>query len=255
MPNDQNTEEMEIDLKEIFLLLLSKWWIILLSGLILAGVVGTYNQFFVTPMYSSTTQLVIVGSTSTITSLTDLQIGSSLTKDYIMVVKSRPVVEKVIENLKLDMSYEQLLSRVQVTNEAETRILSISITDADPYMAKQIVDQFALVSKTRIAELMDIAEPGILSAGVVNENKVSPTTAKNAAIGGLLGIVLCMGVFIVRFLLDDTIKSSEDIEKYLGLTTLAILPYEEAGVEEQKRENAENKVKKRERQKIKKEGE
>ncbi len=255
MPNDQNTEEMEIDLKEIFLLLLSKWWIILLSGLILAGVVGTYNKFFVTPMYSSTTQLVIVGSTSTITSLTDLQIGSSLTKDYIMVVKSRPVVEKVIENLKLDMSYEQLLSRVQVTNEAETRILSISITDADPYMAKQIVDQFALVSKTRIAELMDIAEPGILSAGVVNENKVSPTTAKNAAIGGLLGIVLCMGVFIVRFLLDDTIKSSEDIEKYLGLTTLAILPYEEAGVEEQKRENAENKVKKRERQKIKKEGE
>ncbi|MCR5625139.1 MAG: polysaccharide export protein [Lachnospiraceae bacterium] len=249
MNDNVRNDEMEIDLREIFGLLISKWWIIVLTGVIFAGVFGIYNKFFVTPMYSSTTQLVVVGSTSTITSLTDLQIGSQLTSDYIEIVKSRPVVEKVIENLGLDMTYGQLMSQLSVVNQADTRILNITVTNDDPYMAKEIVDQFALVSKKRISDLMDIDEPGVLAAGVVNDNKVSPNTKKNTVLGGLIGVILCMGIIIVRFLLDDTIKSTDDIEKYLGLNTLAILPFEEAGADEAKREEMENKAyKKRKKQ-------
>lgn len=255
MPSKTNNEEVEIDLMEIFGLLLSKWWIILVVGLIFGGIAGTYSKFFITPMYSSTTQLIVVGSTSTITSLTDLQIGSQLTQDYVLVVKSRPVVEKVIENLNLDMTYETLLACTSVSNQENTRILNITVQNADPYMAKQISDQFALVSKSRIADLMSISEPGVLSAGVVNEVPISPNVKKNAMIAALLGIVLAAGFFIVRYLLDDTIKTSEDIERYLGLTTLAVLPFEEAGVDEQKRENQYNKKRKKERKQKRKKAE
>ena len=247
-----NNEEIEIDLREIFQLLLSKCWIILLVGVILAAGTGLVCKFLVTPIYSSTTQLCITGSNTTLSSLADLQIGSQLTQDYIVVAQSRPVVEQVINNLDLDMTYEDLLGVTTIENPSDTRILQITVTDPDPYMAKQIVDQYATVSKKRIADLMDIAEPGVISEGYADDQKVSPTTGKNAVIAGVLGVVLASAFFIVRFLMDDTIKSSEDIEKYLGLNTLALLPFEESGVKEEEREQREKKERKREMKKRKK---
>ncbi|MCR5202296.1 MAG: polysaccharide export protein [Lachnospiraceae bacterium] len=253
MNKDNKGNEIEIDLMEIFGLLISKIWMIILSALVFGIIALCYCKFFVTPMYSSTAQIAVRGSSTAITSLADLQIGTQLTQDYIVVVKSRPVVEKVIENLDLDMTYEQLLSKTSVINQADTRILSISVTNPDPYLAKQIVDQYALVSRTRIAELMDIAEPGIVEAGHISSHKDSPNTKKNTVIAALIGAVLCAGIIIVRFLLDDTIKSSDDIEKYLGINTLAILPVDSAMLSEQEREILEKKNYKKKRKKLKKE--
>lgn len=189
-----------------------------------------------TPIYTSTTQLCILSNTTSIASLSDLAIGTQLTQDYIVVTKSRPVVEQVIDNLELDMTYEELLAVTTVENPTDTRILSISVTDPDPTLAKQIVDQYAQVSRKRIAKLMDINEPGIIEEGHVAERKTSPTTTRNAMIAGILGIILASAVVIIRHLLDDTIKSSEDVERYLGLNTLGILPIEENALKEEQRE-------------------
>lgn len=233
-PNSQ--EEIEIDLREIFGLLMSRIWIIVLTGILFAGVAGVFFKFVVTPQYTSTTQLCILSNTTSISSLTDLAIGTQLTQDYIVVTKSRPVVEKVIHNLDLDMTYEQLLAVTTVENPDDTRILTISVTNPDPTLAKQIVDQYAQVSRKRIAELMDISEPGIVEEGHVAEHKTSPKTTKNAMVAGLLGIFLAAGIVIARYLMDDTIKSSEDVERYLGLNTLGLLPIEESALKEEQRE-------------------
>lgn len=252
---EQNVhEEMEIDLREIFQLLMSRVWIILLVGLIFAGTTGVVCKFLVTPLYRSTTQLCITGSKTTLSSLADLQIGSQLTQDYIVVTKSRPVLEQVIKNLELDMEHDELLGVTTVTNPTDTRILEISVTDPDPYMAKQIVDQYAEVSKKRIAEVMDIPEPRIVAEGYADDDKVSPTTGKNTVIAAFLGVFLACAVIIVRYILDDTIQSSDDIEKYLGLNTLGILPLEETALQEEDRERREKKRRKRESRKRKKEG-
>ena len=246
--NAKSQDEMEIDLLEIFGVLMSRLWLIVLTGVLFAGAAGVFCKFVVTPIYTSTTQLCILSNTTSIASLSDLAIGTQLTQDYIVVTKSRPVVEQVIDNLELDMTYEELLAVTTVENPEDTRILSISVTNPDPTLAKQIVDQYAQVSRKRIAKLMDIKEPGLIEEGHVAERKTSPTTTRNAMVAGILGIILACAVVIIRHMLDDTIKSSEDVERYLGLNTLGILPIEENALkEEQREEMAKQAAKKRKR--------
>lgn len=242
-------DEIEIDLREIFHVLLSRIWIILLTGVIFAGGTGVICKFLMTPIYASTTQLCILSHNNSISSLSDLAIGTQLTQDYIIVTQSRPVVEKVIENLNLDMTYEQLLAVTTIENPADTRILTITVTNPDPYLAKQIVDQYAQISRKRIAELMDISEPGIIEEGHVAENKQSPRTTKNAFLAGLIGMFLCCAIVVVRYLMDDTIKCSEDIERYLGLNTIGILPIDESGLKESQREELARQAAKKRRKK------
>lgn len=249
--NTNSQDEIEIDLREIFGVLMSRIIPIILTGVLFAGVTGVFCKFIMTPIYTSTTQLCILSNTTSIASLSDLAIGTQLTQDYIVVVQSRPVVEKVIDNLELDMTYEQLLAVTTVENPTDTRILTISVTNPDPTLAKQIVDQYAQVSRKRIAELMDINEPGIIEEGHVAENKTSPTTTKNALIAGILGVFLAAAIVIVRYLMDDTIKSSEDVERYLGLNTLGILPIEENALKEEQREQMARQAAKKRKRKAK----
>ena len=222
----QNTDdEMEIDLKELFFVLLHRWWIILLAGIICAGGAGVYTKTMVTPLYKSSATIYIL-SKDTVVSLSDIQLGSQLTKDYTVLVKSRPVIDQVIENLDLDMTYEQFLSRLELTNPSDTRMITITFTDEDPEMAKKAADEVAKVSKARVKEIMNTQEPTIAEEGYVPERPSSPSTMKNVVMAGLLGVLLAMAVIVVIYLMDDTIKSSDDIEKYLGLTTLGVIPIE-----------------------------
>jgi capsular polysaccharide biosynthesis protein len=249
---ESKNDEIEIDLREIFQLLLAKLGIILLVAFVFAGATGLICKFMVTPIYSSQTELCILSDTTTLSSLADLQVGTQLTQDYIVVVQSRTVVEQVIKNLNLDMTYEQLLGVTTVTNPTDTRILKISVTNPDPYLAKQIVDQYAQVSRKRIAQLMNISEPGIVDQGYVDDQKTSPKTGKNVVIAFLIGALLTSGIVIVRFIMDDTICSSSDIERYLGLNTLGVLPVEETAIREENREKNETRMRKKKYQQKKK---
>lgn len=226
MDKRQN-DEIEIDLLEIFQLLKFRIGIIVMVGVIFAALVGLCTTFIITPKYQSTSKLYVVGGGSTITSLTDLQAGASLTQDYMVLVEGRPVLEKVINNLGLDMTYEQLREMVSLNNPTDTRILELTVTTNDPYMAKEIVDEIATVSSARIKKIMDVEEPTIAEKGHIEESPTSPSIKKNVLIGGMAGVVLSAVIIIVLYILDDTLKTSEDVEKYLGLNTLGIIPLEE----------------------------
>ncbi len=225
-------EEIEIDLLDLFYLIRSRLWIIILSAIILASSVGLVSSFLITPLYTSTTKLYILTKSTSITSLADIQMGTQLTQDYMVLIKSRPVVTKVIENLELDMTYEQLVDIISVSNPSNTRILAIQAEYPDAYVAKQIVDEFAAVSVNQIAKIMDTEEPSIVEEGYKSPNPSSPNTVKNAIIGGLLGAILSAGIIIVLHLMNDTIKTSEDIEKYLGISTLGLIPIEAHGIKQ-----------------------
>ena len=223
--NIQN-EEVEIDLRDILFALLNKAWIIILVTLIFGGIAGAYTKFAVTPIYKSTSQLYIVSSNS-ITSISDLQIGSQLTNDYMVLIKSRPVVETVIADLKLeDMTYEQLCNNVVITIPTDSHIINITVSNKDPKLAKKIADDFAVVSQKQMAEIMKTDQPSISEKGVVAEYPSSPNMKKNCIIAALLGFILSCGVVILMHVMDDNIKSPDDIEKYLGLETLGSIPIE-----------------------------
>lgn len=219
-------DEIEIDLIELLYLLKTRLWIILLTAIIFASGAGLLSSFLITPMYQSTAKLYILTKSTSITSLADIQLGSQLTQDYMVLIKSRPVVTKVIENLELDISYEGLVSIINISNPSNTRILEIRAEYPDAYMAKQIVDEFAQVSRTQIAQIMDTAEPSVVEDGFASPFPTSPNLKKNVMIAGLAGVFLAAAVIIALYLMDDTIKTAEDVEKYLDLTTLGLIPIE-----------------------------
>lgn len=220
-------DEVEIDLLEIFFLMKRRIWILLASGLILGCATGIFTHYCIEPKYSSTAKLYILTSSTSITSLADIQIGSSLTKDYIQLVQSRPVVEEVIKNLKLNRTYEEVLEQMTFSNPTDTRILVITAKDSNPVLAKDIVDQFVEVSKVSISSIMKTEEPSIVELGYISDKPVSPSMKKNVAIGALLGIFIAAAIILVLYLIDDTVKSSDDIEKYLNLNTLTAIPLKE----------------------------
>jgi len=228
-----NNEEIEIDLLELVRVLWSRLWAIVLATALGLGIAAGVTILFIKPVYNSTSILYVLTKTTSITSLSDIQMGTSLTQDYMVVIKSRPVLEKVIDNLGLDMSYPELSDKVKVNNPTNTRFLEITVSTNDAYLSKKIVDELADVSAERMAEVMETQAPNIMDYGQVSNAPASPSLIKNAFIGAVIGFVIACGIIVVMYLLNDSIKTSEDIEKYLGINTLGLIPLEE-GVSKRK---------------------
>jgi len=224
---ERDNNEIEIDLLEVFLYLKNRFWVILASGLILALISGLFTKFLIVPTYSSTSKLYILSSSTSLTSLADIQIGTSLTKDYVQLVQSPPVVKKVIGNLGLEITYDEMVKKMVFTNPADTRILEITCKDNNPVLAKDIVNEFAEVARNHISEIMKTDAPTVAQYGEAAERPISPSLRKNVAVGGLAGVAIACAIYIILFLMDDTVKTAEDIEKYLGINTLTAIPLDE----------------------------
>ena len=128
------------------------------------------------------------------------------------------------ENLKLDMTAEDLRKTISINNPTDTRILEITVNNADSALAKEIVDEVANVSSSFIGDKMEVVPPKIIEVGKIATIRTSPSVKKNAEIGFLLGFVACAAIVVVLTIMDDTIKTEEDIEKYLGISVLAKVP-------------------------------
>lgn len=223
-----NQDVIEIDLLEIAGLLIHKIWMIILAGILGATIGFSVSKFAITPKYQSTTKVYMINKQKgDALTYSDTQLATMLSKDYRELVSSRFVLEGVIEQLGLDMSYASLKNQVSVTNASDTRIVSISVQDSDPAKAQMIADAVREIAAERIKEVMDIEAVNVVDVANLPISPVSPSVMKWTAMAGLFGAVVCAGVIILIFLMDDTIKSSEDIEKYLGLSTLALVPMNE----------------------------
>lgn len=243
MENQLDRDEIEIDLVELFFELLKYWKQIAVSTVLVAVIALLISKFLMTPMYESTSELYVLSKSTSITSLTDIQMGTNLTNDYIVVVTERTVLEQVIRNLSLSMDYKDLGDEITVNNPSNSRILQITVKDANPELAKAIADELADVSAAFISEKMDQDPPSIISYGYQDGKPVSPSIFKNTIIGALLGFVLAAAVIVLAYMFNDTIMTADDIEKKLGLNVLGSLPLEEAQYDGEKK--SKSKLKKR----------
>lgn len=224
----ENDDVIEINIKELFHILVHKWWIIMIFGILGAGCAGFYSQYMVTPIYASTAKAYVLNQQyEDVTTWSDLQIGEYLIKDLTYLIKSRPIMEEVVNELNLNMSSEQLAGRIAINAPEQTRILEITVFDPDPEMAKQLVDMIADISSERLVSVMLIDAVNVLEYGNIPRYPNGPYTMKNVLMGGLIGACLISAIFIIAYLMNDSIKTSEDIEKYLGITTLGSIPLEE----------------------------
>lgn len=226
MEKELQNDEMEIDLLELFYVLMNKLWIIILCGVVGAVVAFSGTKLLITPQYTASSMIYILSETTSITSLADIQLGASLAEDFIVIGKSRPVIERVIRQLDLETNYEELASTISIVNKTDTHILTISVTNPDPELAADISNTLAENIKEQIADIMGTEEPNTVEEAVVPTKPSSPSTMKNTLMGGALGVLLVSAVIILLHLLDDTIKNEEDVKKYLGLNTLAAIPLE-----------------------------
>ena len=223
-----NNDEIEIDLGEVFHLVISKLGVIILSGILLGvlSIIGT--MLFITPKYESTTKIMVLNKqdNNTLTSA-DMQTSTQLTKDYAELIQSRTVLEGVIAQLNLDMTYKKMLNKVSVETSSDSRIVSISVTDEDPYTASEIANAVRDMAAEHIQSVMDIEAVNVVDTANIPNEKASPSLAKNGVIGGLLGVIIAMAAVIIIYLTDDTIKVEEDVERYLGLSVLGSIPFSE----------------------------
>lgn len=223
-----NSDVIEIDLAEVAGLLIHRAWLIAICAVLTAVAAFCISSFLVTDLYESTTSVYILNKqeSGTIT-YSDVQLGTQLTKDYAQLIKSRYVVEKVIESCGLDTTYGGLSKRISVDTPTDTRILEITVTDEDPAMAQYIANEIRKEAAAHIKNVMDIQAVNVVDEANLPGNPSSPDVFIWTAIGFFLGAFVCIAMVLVHFMLDDTIKTSDDVEKYLGLSTLGMIPIRE----------------------------
>ena len=233
----------EIDLKELFEIFWHKKVQIILIILIFMVIGIIYTVGFVTPMYSSSTTLVLAGTASsteeqsqnTITTA-DLSINSQLVSTYSELVKSNNILGQVISNLGINIDAEELRQNVEVTSVEDTELIEITVSDQNPEYAARIANEIASVFEERIAkEIYNINNVHIVDEAVVETEPSNVNHAKDIVIFAFIGVVVAVMYVLIANMLDTTVKTQEDIEKSIKIPVLASIPLYDMDMEKLKK--------------------
>ena len=212
-----------LDFVELFYYMLSKLHFLLLGMVLGAVLLGAYASSSITPIYTATSKLYIMGSTGS-SIIADLQIGTVLTMDYQEVFKTWEVHQMVNEALGTNYSYSALQSMITVSNPEDTRILYITARHPDSQTAADIANAYATAAKRFIVQTMKTDEPSTFSIALVPGVASSTSITSYVIRGVLLGTVLAGGLLVLVFLLDSRPKTPEDVMRYANIPTLAVIP-------------------------------
>ena len=192
--DNDNIDEIEIDLKGLMSYIMSRLTIIILIGILAAGVTFVYTKFFVRPQYVSKTKVYILckqDPKEDYLTASDLAFASQLANDYPQLLISEPILDKVISDLNLGTSIANLDSNIKVELIENTRILQISVTNPEPVQAKKIADKLREVANSRLKEMMDGLEPvKSVNEATLPDKPDSPNISRNTILGFLIGLVI-----------------------------------------------------------------
>ncbi|HEM3628802.1 TPA: capsular biosynthesis protein CpsC [Streptococcus suis] len=222
--NNQESNTIEIDVLSLLKTIWRKKFFILVTAVLGAGLAFVYSSFLVTPQYDSTTRIYVVSqNVEAGAGLTnqDLQAGSYLVKDYKEIILSQDVLTQVATELNLN---ENLKEKVSVSIPVDTRIVSISVRDADPNEAARIANSLRTFAAQKIVEVTKVSDVTTLEEAVPAEEPTTPNTKRNIILGLLAGGILATGLVLVMEILDDRVKRPQDIEEVMGLTLLGVVP-------------------------------
>lgn len=239
---DRTEEKTEIDLIDLAWALLDKIHYIVLCFLIGAVIMNAYSYFLVRPTYKSTAKMYVVSaSKNSVVDLDALNIGTSLTADYEQLMLSYPVLEQVINKLNLDMDSDTLAKMITLENPTDTRILNINVVSTDPKSARDIANTLMDVSVDYLPKTMSTNAPNVAQKAKLADHKDGPSYTKYTVIGALAGAFLYCMYLVVKYLMDDTIHTADDMEKYFDIVPLAVIPdvSELASEKQQKKEKLE----------------
>lgn len=220
----------EINLTELFNYFLKKCLIIIFITILFAFGGIIYGAFIKTPLYRSSTTVILVNESNSDQSLTnnDIQLNKNLVPTYSEIVKSRKIVNETIDNLSLEYSYAELSKKITVSAVNDTQIIKISVVDEDKEKAYEIANEVANVFVKEIPDLYNISNVNILDKAVEQETPYNINIVKDTVIFALIGLVLSCGFVFVLFYFDRSITTPEQIEKIIELPVLGKV-HEEKG--------------------------
>jgi capsular polysaccharide biosynthesis protein len=223
-------EEYEtIDLLEI-LRLLKKNLLVILAVTILLAVAGyLISTFAMTPQYEASATLIVnsredqAAAQAPITN-DQLTSATKLVDTYAVILTSDTVLDKTISNLNLNMSYNDLVERVRIESVNSTQVMKITVKDTDSERARAIAADIVEQAPEIIIQTVKAGSVEIISQAKAEPEPVSPSKAKNTVLAGMLGLVISVGIVILRYLLNNKFMTDDDITNKLGLTVLGVIP-------------------------------
>ena len=223
----ENQNEIEIDLLDLGHYLLKKAWILVAVLVLFAAIGAGFTMYGMDEEFTAETRLYILNRSladSMSISASDFTISDKVLQDYMVLMTGRNVTQKVIDTLQLDMTRTELTDKISISAINSSRVMQIVVTDTNPQRAADIANCICKVASEQIKEIMDVDAVNLVYEAEVPTQKSGPSVTKNTAIAAILGFVLAAGVYVVIYLLDDTIRTEEDVARHLGLSVLGVIP-------------------------------
>ncbi|MGR3766046.1 YveK family protein [Rossellomorea sp. NS-SX7] len=216
--------EETISLRELMETLQKRIRLIILITLTAVLVSGAVSFFLLTPVYQSSTQLLVNQSKSEQPAYNpgEIQTNLQLINTYTVIIKSPAILEKVIADADLNMDVSQLNSKITVGSENESQVMNLSVQDTDPKKAATIANMTAEVFQKEIPNIMNVDNVSILAKAEVGEKQspIKPKPYLNIAIAAVVGMMIGVGLAFLLEFLDNTVKTEQEVEKLLGLPVL-----------------------------------
>lgn len=231
-----NNEENEvIDLVEILYAIRQHLLEVILATVVAAIIGFAASKFLMTPQYSSSAMMIVNTRQDVTSNVTSDQINSAtkLVATYSIIIKSDTVLQQVIDNLGLNLTYAKLNKRVTVAAVDDTQVMKITVQSDSPEWARQVCEQIITVAPDVIKEAVEAGSVKVISNASLATEPVSPNIKKNTMLAAAVGFVLVIGIIVLQVLLDNKINTEEDVTKYLDMTVLGVIPqYDQGGKKE-----------------------
>jgi len=217
---------LELELRNIVEIILKRIWIIVAITLAAAIVGLTISVFFIDDVYSASTTLIVreKRKSGEEYQLSDLNLARNLVDTYSVIIKSNRVLEKVLDEVGSDITTNELRSKISVQSEGNTEIIRITVEDLSPETAKNIANSTARVFMNEIVRLLEMDNVQVIDEARASFTPVKPKVGMNTAISFILGLMVSLGLAFVLEYFDNTIKEPEDVEKYLDLPVIGVIP-------------------------------
>lgn len=228
MTTKENANVRVVTLKDLWGIFIHRLWIIIIAAAVVVGGLFVINRITFVPVYSSTATLYILrqegGVTSDSSTDSDFSLALKVVNDCDYLLKSHSVLDEVIQKLDLQTGYKELSESVSTSNPENTRILEVTVESDSPENAKRIVDALCEIGQEKIAEAMGFQQVNLYEYGTLSNKPCNTTSMTTYLLAGVIAAILVYSAFLIVFLLDDRIRTEEDIERYLGLSILGNIP-------------------------------
>lgn len=228
-----NNKEITISVGDVFKIFLKRWWIVLLAVVIAFSATYVYASSTYTEKFTSKSTIMVRNPEENLSASSSAyyyDLTKTAVNDCQILMTSRTVLYRVIDELALDdfnITYSQLLGMISINGYTDSHVMEVSVTSSDPDLSKEIVDKLCQVGAEQIQAHIDFATARVIDEGTLNYHPSNSVNVQMAIILALLAAVVVMGIFVVIYLVDDKIRTPEDVEKRLGLSVLGSIPFME----------------------------